>query len=501
MTHQSSAVQNTDTRHTRFMWGLILLLVVLLVGINSYLNRSTISELSELQSEIRKSSKIVGLLQQMHVQLLTVESGQRGFLLTEDTPYLQYYNKSIVQIDQVTKQLMSLESSDESQKALIKTLITLVDEKLAAMQETVNTVKEEDVSQAIEIVETDEGLKLYRQINALIQEIKQNETVISETQIAELEMVSKASERNFVISLITTLILVLGLFLLVKMNLKNQSERQREAEQQNQKLQDAVDERTTELSLYSEELSRSNRELEDFAFVASHDLQEPLRKIMAFGERLESQADAFSEKQLDYLKRMRSAAARMSKLISDLLAFSRVNTKGSEFQTIDLNVLVSECLEDLNVLVEETGVALEIAKLPSIQGDPTQIQQLFFNLIANAIKFSQSTGAPHVKLGVTSVSQPESVEVEGLSKWSCFEISDNGIGFEQEHPEKIFAPFQRLHSRSEYKGTGIGLAICRRIVERHNGTIEALGRPGKGATFKVCIPGDNQLNTIRSTST
>jgi signal transduction histidine kinase len=494
MTNQINLTEGKSTRST---WGFILFVFLLLVGVNSYLSRTTINELSDLQTEIRKSSRIVGLLQQLHVQVLRVESGQRGFLLTEDPMYLQQHQQSINEIDQLVARFAGIESSDESQQALMRELLHTVELKLAEIQKVISQVKDTEVSQALKVLESDKGLQLYRQVHQTIQQLKDNEQAISDTQIAELEKVTQESERNLIISFSITMILVFGVFLLVRINLRTQHERQQEIELQNEKLQAAVDERTNELSLYSEELTRSNRELEDFAFVASHDLQEPLRKIMAFGDRLESQSDSLNEKQLDYLQRMRGAAARMSKLISDLLEFSRVNTKGREFQELDLNVVVADSLDDLNVLIEESNVTLSIPELPTVCADAPQMQQLFFNLIANAIKFSQHNEAPRVELRVSKISQPESIEIEGLSNWYCFEIVDNGIGFEQEHAEKIFAPFQRLHSRSEYKGTGIGLAICRRIVERHNGIITASGESGKGATFSIMLPANNYLNSIK----
>jgi signal transduction histidine kinase len=494
MTNQINLTEGKSTRST---WGFILFVFLLLVGVNSYLSRTTINELSDLQTEIRKSSRIVGLLQQLHVQVLRVESGQRGFLLTEDPMYLQQHQQSINEIDQLVARFAGIESSDESQQALMRELLHTVELKLAEIQKVISQVKDTEVSQALKVLESDKGLQLYRQVHQTIQQLKDNEQAISDTQIAELEKVTQESERNLIISFSITMILVFGVFLLVRINLRTQHERQQEIELQNEKLQAAVDERTNELSLYSEELTRSNRELEDFAFVASHDLQEPLRKIMAFGDRLESQPDSLNEKQLDYLQRMRGAAARMSKLISDLLEFSRVNTKGREFQELDLNVVVADSLDDLNVLIEESNVTLSIPELPTVCADAPQMQQLFFNLIANAIKFSQHNEAPRVELRVSKISQPESIEIEGLSNWYCFEIVDNGIGFEQEHAEKIFAPFQRLHSRSEYKGTGIGLAICRRIVERHNGIITASGESGKGATFSIMLPANNYLNSIK----
>jgi signal transduction histidine kinase len=221
---------------------------------------------------------------------------------------------------------------------------------------------------------------------------------------------------------------------------------------------------------------------------------------MAFGGRLQSQSENLTAKQRDFLKRMRSAASRMSTLINDLLEFSRINIRGKSFQKVDLDAVVKDCIDDLSVLIEETGVQLHIQKLPQIIADPLQMQQLLFNLIANAIKFSQTDPSPQVVVSVTSVKAPEAIELERLGDWICLTIKDNGIGFDQENAEKIFAPFQRLHSRKDFKGTGIGLAICRRIVERHNGVIEAQSGVDQGAVFKVTLPMDNYLIDVKQTT-
>jgi light-regulated signal transduction histidine kinase (bacteriophytochrome) len=279
-------------------------------------------------------------------------------------------------------------------------------------------------------------------------------------------------------------------------NIYNHKKRQDEIEKQNQILKNAVNERTKELSIYSNELSRSNRELEDFAFVASHDLQEPLRKIRAFGDRLSADSDMFSSKQSDYLNRMTSAASRMSSLINDLLEFSRISTRGKSFETVDVNTIIKDCIEDLNILIEETNAKIVLAEAPNLLSDKTQMRQLFSNLLGNAIKFSNKNDMPQVDIHIKQVEQPPEIKIEGLSEWYTFSVKDNGIGFEQEYAEKIFAPFQRLHSRASYKGTGIGLAICRRIVERHNGVIEAKGMPGEGALFEVTLPAVNVLTSI-----
>jgi two-component system sensor kinase FixL len=234
------------------------------------------------------------------------------------------------------------------------------------------------------------------------------------------------------------------------------------------------------------ELARSNAELEQFAFVASHDLQEPLRKIQAFGDRLKIRCDSVDLGEArDYLERMQSAAGRMQTLINDLLAFSRVIRSSQPFVPVDLAAVTREVLGDLEVRIEKSGARVEVGPLPTIEADATQMRQLLQNLISNALKF-QAPGAVPVVSVQSSMLPPEA----SLASGPLCEISvqDNGIGFDEKYMDKIFAVFQRLHGRSEYEGTGVGLAVCRRIVDRHGGSITARSKPGEGATFIVTLP-------------
>lgn len=474
-------------------WVLISVLLLILIASNTYVSRVTINELTELQQDISQTSQVVTVLDETHVNLLTAESGQRGFLLTDDERYLAHYKEAVNRVRILLAQTSELEPKDPAQKLAIAELAELIERKVKELDITVAHAQENHLSQAFRIAETDEGRVLYDQILRLFEQITLTESIIGKKQVSKLQKATFESSKNLNISFFTSLVLVVVVFLLAHVNIKNQEQRQEEMEAQNDRLKLAVEERTKELSIFSDELSRSNRELEDFAFVASHDLQEPLRKIMAFGGRLESQADNLSDKQRDFLQRMCSAASRMSVLISDLLEFSRISTRGKSFQSVDLNLVVQNCIEDLNVLIEETNVSINVESLPQVTADPTQMRQLLFNLVANAIKFSQNESEPCVNITVRSVEQPEAIDIEGLNDWICISIEDNGIGFEQEHADKIFAPFQRLHSRETFKGTGIGLAICRRIVERHNGIIEAKGETDKGAIFELTLPAVNHL--------
>ncbi len=249
----------------------------------------------------------------------------------------------------------------------------------------------------------------------------------------------------------------------------------------NEALETRVKRRTAQLEETNLHLQRSNQELQDFAYIASHDLQEPLRKIQAFGTILEEEYGTTLQDGHDYLTRMRSAAARMSTLIEDLLAFSRVTTQAKELEKIDLTEIVSGVLEDLETRIDETKGTVTINKLPVIQADPLQMRQLFQNLIGNALKFHRPEAAPDVTVNTKTITK-------GKVKFCEIRISDNGVGFDEKYLDRIFAVFQRLHDRNSYAGTGIGLAVCRKIVERHKGTITATSTPGKGSTFIITLP-------------
>lgn len=251
----------------------------------------------------------------------------------------------------------------------------------------------------------------------------------------------------------------------------------------NEELERRVEIRTAQLEETNLSLQRSNQELQDFAYVASHDLQEPLRKIQAFGNLLEEEhADKLGDGR-DYLERMRNAAARMSALIEDILSFSRVTTKARGFTSVDLNVIVGEVVSDLETRIQETNATIQINKLPTIHADAMQMRQLFQNLIANALKFHKPNEAPIVKIKAATKNSQSSPK-----QYCTISIEDNGVGFDDKYLNRIFAVFQRLHSRDSYEGTGIGLAVCRKIVERHGGSITAKGNPGVGATFIVSLP-------------
>ncbi len=237
------------------------------------------------------------------------------------------------------------------------------------------------------------------------------------------------------------------------------------------------------------ELQRSNKELEQFAYIASHDLKEPLRKVKIFGQRLQERyQNVLDDRGRDYLSRMENAIFRMEKLIDDLLILSRVTSKAQPFQPVDLNQICEEVVKDLEVRVEQTGGRVVVHPLPRIDADAVQMRQLFQNLIGNALKFHRKEAPPVVE--IQEVPSPVVCEAAAAAPadWCCIEVRDNGIGIEPAYLERVFKPFHRLHTRNEYEGTGMGLAVCQKIVDRHGGQIHLRSTPGEGSVFSILLP-------------
>lgn len=243
------------------------------------------------------------------------------------------------------------------------------------------------------------------------------------------------------------------------------------------------------LAEHAEALGRSNEELQEFAQVVSHDLQEPLRKIRAFGDRLAQMlGEDLEERPADYLARMLDAAERMERLINALLAYSRVTSRAQPFENVDLNAAAEDALWDLGIAIEEVGGEVTVGDLPTIEAEPAQMRQLIQNLVQNALKFRRDGVAPRVEI-VARIARSGGMEAAESNGQVCeLTVSDNGVGFEQKYADRIFGVFERLHRRGEYPGTGMGLAICRKIVDRHRGAIAAHSAPGEGATFTIKIP-------------
>lgn len=469
------------------VWVMALSAAITFFAVSAVLAYRSIDVITKNNISINNTLQTINLIKDLNRELAAAESSQRGYLLTEDPDYLQPYHQTLVVVDDVLSKLGESTTELPKQKIRFESLYSYVRSKINEMQRIVALTNRDKIRAAIRQIKTDEGIELMRAISQLLAEMESEEFLLLEKNKAVA-----AENREFILMALLLangigLILSLGVFYIWYRNANKVAELNSALALVNAELEEKVGVRTQALLQYSEELQRSNRELEEFAFVASHDLQEPLRKIRAFGDRLQQKfSSELGETGSDYVLRMQAASGRMSALIDDLLSFSRVTTKQRPFVSVDLNEVMHRVLDDLDYAIEENNARIHIDPLPIIDADPSQMAQVFMNLIANSLKFHLLDVRPIVT--VTCEVNVASPLIDDDRTWCCLRFSDQGIGFEAQYVERVFSLFQRLHGRDEYSGTGIGLALCRKIIERHNGTITAQSAPNEGAVFTIYLP-------------
>lgn len=462
--------------------------------LNGILGSNVLNAIDANRQEQNSTLRNIATLNRLYLEVLLAETGQRGYLLTDTSEYLLPYSQavSILETELADPRALDL---DEEQVVRYERFSGLIREKLAELASTVSSANANRQFEAIQQVFTNRGFVLMDALSGVVDEM-----LAYENQVLVERQASTERSRILALYMIIAANLLGVLMVLIVARLARKARTIEELYVKS--LQDATEtlelkvaERTERLQHYSNELKRSNRELEDFAFVASHDLQEPLRKIQAFGDRLETGLETqLQEQEKDYLRRMRSAASRMSQLIEDLLSISRITSKAQPFIKVSLLKVIEYVFENLELVIEESDAQFEIESLPEIEADPSQMRQLFQNLIGNALKFRKPDQTPHISIRVRNLTEP----ISHFSDWVDIEVSDNGIGFDSGHAEMIFKPFQRLHGRDQYAGTGIGLAICRRIVERHGGTITASSTEGQGTIFSIRLPLKNSSISLNN---
>ena len=452
------------------VWIISILALILLLGINVVQSYRAIDKLVDNEQRASTTKSMLRAIKDVFSSVQDAELGLRGFLITGKADHLRPYFTSLENIQEHIAQLRSFNSELPQQKQHIDELEEAILERLDQMTDHINLRSENgdlDWLSSSNMFASHESLT---SIRTLIMKMEESEYQLLDRQSSEARRSRKTVMQTIIVANGLGMVLLVFIAILLYRGISRQ-------QQQATHLEAMVEERTRELQRYSDELKRSNRELQDFAFVASHDLQEPLRKIRAFGDRLRSRYGDTIGDGVDYIERMQNAAIRMSKLIDDLLTFSRVSTRAKPFVEVDLNEVVEEVLDNLSVRLEETGAVVDIEKLPVVKADLSQMKQLLQNILGNALKFVSPERTPEII-----------IRCEQKGRRYCLFIQDNGIGFQEQYLDKIFTPFQRLHGRHEYEGTGIGLAICRRIVERHGGFITASSEPGMGTTFKLDLP-------------
>ncbi len=477
---------NNKTRHIAVWEALAFVLIIAIIGVNTYLAFNTIGDLSQRHRSVTNTGNIIVALKDLRYALAAAESGKRGYLLTGEDEFLEPYHNALSELDMRIAAVRAISTEIPYQADRITDLLTLVEQKIADITRVVHLSIENKDRRAMKIIMSGQDRDLYTNISRMFEDIESQEFAMQSHLYSQLGVAEKKSNIIFMVFLLTSSFLLIGLLILQKKYRAREAKHTEALEQRAQELEAKVAERTQELSLYAEELSRSNQELEDFAFVASHDLQEPLRKIRAFADRILTRYKGnIDDKGVDYLKRLNNAAIRMSTLIHDLLEFSRIKTRGKEFTPVDLNDVVNTAIDDLTIAIEESGAVIHNVELPSIEADLSQMRQVFLNILSNAIKFHKPELAPEITLQYCTSTLPvNEVDVD----YHDIRIKDNGVGFDQSYADKVFIPFQRLHSRDEYKGNGIGLAVCRRIIERHGGTIRVQSTLGEGTEFKILLP-------------
>lgn len=480
-------------------WTLIFSLLVLSSAL-TYINYRVLADTNQAMTRYYETLSSV---QRLLIAMDEAETGHRGYIITERESYLEPFLKAKKRLPELQKELIERTEVDPDSREDLMRLSELIALKLEEMETILDIRRKQGFEEARKRVMEDIGKQ---QMDSIREIVTRRRDRIREKIAAQEELI-EASRTRAVVMLAASSIVLLGMsiaaFMLTRRQLKFRQNMETKLRTANVELEERVTHRTkallatneqlqeevevrkrsqAEAILHFDSLQRSNQELEQFASVASHDLQEPLRKIQAFSDRLTTRyRDKLDDNGQLYIDRIQTSAARMRQLIEDLLAFSRVNTKGKPFQLMDLRKLVEEVLGDLDVRIQETGAKIEIDELPTLEADPLQMRQLFQNLLGNSLKFHRKEVPPILQL--------QCELLDWKNKPGCrITLIDNGIGFEQQYTDRIFQLFQRLHGKMDYEGTGMGLAICKKIVERHHGSIEAYGSPNLGSRFVIFLP-------------
>lgn len=427
------------------------------------------------------TQEVVEQVLEVTSNLRDAESRQRGFILAGDKQYLDHYHQSLQLVDKHLQELKHLTVDSPARQAQVNQLGVLVERRIAIMEKVLDSYRTGGVEQSKQVLIHGGGLQTMGELMAVAEQIYTDEKKLLGERSTNSMQSRNHALNSFIIGGTFSTALVLFCYYLLIIDLRHRKQVTKALSEARDKLEQRVMERTRELE-------QSNRELQEFAFIASHDLQEPLRKIQIFGDRLHNKIiGQLDESALDYLTRMQNAAKRMQGLISDVLVLSQVTKDQKPLESVDLNIIAKEVLEDLEGSIEHFAGHVDIHELPVINADPLQMRQLLQNMVSNALKFHRLGVVPEIS--ITWQNRPNFEDFQVSEEFYEIAITDNGIGIDQQYLEKIFMPFQRLHGKSEYEGTGIGLAICRKIVERHRGHIRVMTAPsGQGTVFTISFP-------------
>jgi len=453
-------------------------IAIILLAI-SYVLYKQIKSLLLAQDQLNETNIVKLKLEQTISALNDAESAQRGYLLTKDSVFLAPYQAAYNKAKTLTTEVRDLIKSNDQQKDLValQGFIELRVKSFSHVIEHYNNPQLKNETKQMYLL-------MSKSVMDSITYYAQNINAREDNLVLKKEKAKR--KYSFLTPLFAVLLMLLAIGILVFSYGKiiEQLNRLKKVLSQLKKLNNELKQKNHRLELY-------NKELDSFTYVASHDLKEPIRKILTYSNQMEIEGyDTLTEVNRKQLNKIKLAAQRMQNLLNDLLMYSHVNMSEKSFEEVDLNKIVDDVIDNLHDEISETHTQIKTEKLPVIKGMPFQIKQLFENLIINSIKYKQDHLPPAITIGGCIVRDEDVADIlykEGEHYYKLF-IKDNGLGFEQVYAEKVFKLFQRLHSKSNKPGTGIGLTICKKIVDNHNGFIKATSEVNKGTTFEIFLP-------------
>ncbi len=471
--------QNPSLRHVKIYSIVTLILIIVGSGISYW----TAGRIAFYTEGVMHTSKVVQRTNELYSSILERESNIRGYILTGDEEFLSHYNQSNVNAELLLSQLQALTMDDGLQQNNVEELRGLINSRVRMFERTIAYMKEQgNLDGYMDHNKIYNALTGYKMIKEVVLRINTVENNLFREKNQSL--INNINALPLIVGLISVFSITIGLvtFFSIYQYNKAQITANREIVLYQEKLRDQI-----------KLLDDTNKELEQFAYVASHDLQEPLRKITAFSDLLKEQYNDTLGGEGDlYLNRITAAALRMRRLITDLLDYSRAGRIDIEkTKEVKLTKVIKDMLDDFELAIQEKSAKITLGKLPKVKGTDTEYRQVFQNLISNSLKFAKKDKAPEITIS-SEKADPSLIKkfptLDERLSYHLIKVIDNGIGFEEEHADKIFSIFQRLHGKHEFEGTGIGLSITRKIIEKNSGIIFAESVLGEGTTFHIILP-------------
>jgi signal transduction histidine kinase len=468
-------------RHTRikiiFVIGTVLLLSL---SVFSYLR---INNLMRSAALVNHTNVVKLELESMFSEMKDAESAHRGYILTRDKEFLKQYGKALLNVNRHIARIDLVTLDNYSQKRNTEVLKIFIEKRIKYMDDLIHYAETDKLTTEKLLT----GKVLMDALRKQVDKMMDEEDFLLRLRTKSLTKESSLTPLFTIFLIICSIVVLIASYYGINRELKISNSLKLNLEDSRKDLLNA----NNFLEEKNKSLATMNKELESFTYISSHDLQEPLRKIQTFVTRIiDSESEKLSENGRSYLSRTHDAANRMQALIRDLLAYSRLNTEIFPFETKSLKMMVDEVKEDLDENITEKNAVIEVKGEADVKIIVSQFRQLMTNLISNSMKFSKPGTAPHIRIENTVVKGkmiPDGLTGKAYSK---IVIADNGIGFDSQYKNRIFEVFQRLHMAKEYPGTGIGLAIVKKIIDNHHGLIVADGELDKGAIFTIYIPAE-----------